>query len=169
MHTIAENTTTVTQKLFIEGMTAADGYRKYVLKWMGILLALWVVLASFIVAQGMGFGMALMELGILAAVGVWLIFFLPRGKYKRAYASMERRYGGNMTRTVLFYKKECRMIAGETEVTLSYEEIAAVKETRHTLVLTSPDKTGILISLDGFTKGDAESVQAQIRKIQLNQ
>lgn len=160
MEPIAKNHTVITKKLFYEAMAAADNYRASALKGMAMLAGAWAILLIFTLLLDGSMIMALVELGILALIGVWLVYMLPRGKYKKAYSVFCSRSGGNPERTTLFYEDHC--VTDGTAV--FYEEIDTMKETKHLLVLKSRDKTGLILSLDGFTQGDCKTATEQINQ-----
>lgn len=161
METIAENKTTITQKLFYEAMAAADNYRSSALKGMAVLMGGWLVLL-FTLMQGFPVQMALMEFTVIAAAGVWLLVLMPRGKYKRAYQKLLSRTD-DMTRTVLFYEDFCVVDPEGSKVTFAYKEIVRLRRTRHLMVFTVADKTGTFIDMDNFTKGSADALERLIR------
>lgn len=162
MQTIAENETIITKQLFFEAMAAAGGYRSTARKGMGVLLGGWLILLLFTVTQGFPIQMALMELAVIAAAGVWLLVILPRGKYNRAFQKLQDR-SADMMRTVLFYNDFCVVDPDGSNVTFAYKEIVRLRRTRHLMVFTVADKTGTYIDIDGFTKGSADTLERLIR------
>lgn len=165
MEPIAENTTTVTQPLFFEAMAAADNYRETALKGMGVMAAAWVVLAGITVFRGMSLGLALMELAVLAAVGLWLIVLYPRSRYKRGFKAMQDRYDGDLTRQIHFYRDRLVIDTCLNSAEFTYHEIIRIRKTRNLLLLVCADKTGLFFALDGFSKGDADTVVQAVEKV----
>lgn len=162
METIAENKTAITKKLFFEAMAAADSYRGSALKGMSVLLGGWMILLLFTLLQGFPVQMALMELFVIAAVGVWLLVVMPRGKYKRAFQKLQER-SEDMTRTVLFFEDFCVVDPEGSNVSFRYQEIVRLRRTRHLMVFTVADKTGTFVDMDSFTKGSADALERLIR------
>lgn len=166
MDIIAENTTTITKSLFFEAMAAADNYRASALRGLGVLLLAWLALLGVTVYAGMNMSITMIELALIGAAGIWMLVILPRHKYTRAYNAMENKCGGNMERTVYFFEEHCEVHAASGVTSIGYDEINQVTQSKHALVLTAEDKTGVMAALDGFTVGDAQTVKEMIRMVQ---
>lgn len=164
METVAENTTVVSKKLYYEASAAVDKSRGYAWKGVGILGLGWVVFALVTLLLKGSPAMALGELLVLAAVGVWLLWVFPRRKYSRGFKAMCDRNGGNMERRILFYEDCCVVEMWDSTVTIDYSQIEKTTRTKNALVITCFDKTGTMVSLDGFSKGDAQTVIHYINK-----
>lgn len=169
MNTIAENTTIVTRKLFDEGMTVANSYHTYALKWIGALGVLWLLLAGFGLFVSGTLGFALFELVLLLAAAVWMLVILPRRQFKRAFAALEQKTGGDMARTITFYETECVVEGSGIYLQMDYEDVLTIKRSRNLLVLSGEEKTAVMAALDGFTKGDADTVIRQIEAVRNNE
>lgn len=165
METIAENKTTVTQELFFDALAAADNYRSTVMKGMGFLAALWLVLLAVTVFLGMPIGMAVMELAVIGAVGVWLLVIYPRNRSKSAFHAMQRKFNGDMDRSIRFYTDRLEIETAEACTEFTYHEMIRITQTKKVMILTTADKTGIFFALDGFTKGDAQTVRKAVEAI----
>lgn len=163
METIAENRTLVTKSLFFEAMSAAGKAKTSGLRAVLVLAVLWLALLGLTLWQGMPLASAFIELAVIAAVGFWILAILPRGQYRKAFLLLEKRSHGQMERTLTFFPDQFFVVSGGEKLRFSYSEIVSWKETKHLLVLTCADKTGIMMDKQGFSKGDAQTV---IHKLQ---
>lgn len=167
MEKLAENQFTITKSLFIEGMLriSRDGYGKSAKKAMLVILGLWGVFFLYtIVAEGdvlhaLGF------LIIIAAAGLWLCVGMPRSNARRAWRTLESKYGCDLRRTTCFFSDHLEIRGEGVETDIPYEDIREVKQSRRLLILLCKDKTGVLVALDGFTTGNANEVNALLRSV----
>ncbi len=162
MERLAENQFTVTKKLFYEGMRliSRDSYGKFAKKATIFLLGVWLVLFLVILAAK---GNVLIGLGELALVGVlcaWLHVFLPRSRARSAFKRLERR--GELNRTTRFYSDHFEVESENRREEIGYEQVKDILQSPNLLVLICKNRVGIMLSLEGFTLGDAELVRSLI-------
>lgn len=160
MNKIAENQFAITKSLFMEGMLriSRDGYGKSARKAMLIVLGLWVAFLIYTIAAGGDLAICLGFLALICAAGLWLCVGMPRSNAKRLWKAMEGKYGCNLQRTTSFYLDHFEILGEGVERQISYNEIIQIKQSRRLLILVCEDKTGVLLALNGFTKGTCNEV-----------
>ena len=164
--TFAENEMTLDKALFYEGMGAIqkESYGKSIKKLLLVLAGLWVVLSVVTLRISGSPAYSLAELVVLGLIAFWMGVYLPRNKAKRAFAKLQEKYGEDLSRTTLFFEESFVVEAGGYETSFRYEEIEKTYETKHLLVLVDENKTGVMLDLQGFTKGSKEDVLQKIRE-----
>lgn len=164
MKLLAENRFTVTKELFCEGMrrVSRESYGKLAGKAMLVLSGIWLVLILATLYFGGRPAHALLELVILALLGIWLCELSPRNHARRAFRALSDRCGEDMERVTRFYRDHLELEGAGANKSVPYTHIDKILQTKHLLVLTCMDKAGILVTLDGFTDGSAEEVRTII-------
>ena len=166
MEPLAENRFTVTKDLFYEGMLRVinENFAPFAKKCVAVLVVAWVVLAAFSLITSGNPGFAVIEGIVLLCVCFWLCVYVPRNRAKRSWKAMSASADGELTRTVKFFPTwmEVESQDGE-ETSLLYSEISKILETKNLLVITGPDKLGIMVARDGFTTGSLDEVMSFIR------
>lgn len=154
----AENRYLLTEELFREGMgrVMRESFGPAVKKALAAMGALWLALAAFTVSRSGRLSLALVELLALAAAGWFLAVSVPKRRTRRAWEALRDRSGGEMERLVRFYADRLEVAPGGRRI--PYEEIDKVLETKRLLVLITRGRAGILVTKDGFTLGDGETV-----------
>lgn len=162
MEKLAENQFTITKSLFMEGMLriSRDGYGKSARKAMLVVLGLWGVFFLYTLAAEGDVLHALGFLIIIAAAGLWLCVGMPRSNARRAWRTLESKYGCDLQRITCFYPDHLEIRGEGVEMDIPYEDIRDIKRSRRLLILLCEDKTGVLVALDGFTTGSANEVNA---------
>lgn len=158
----AENRYLLTEDLFREGMDRVyrDSLGPLVGRTFIILAVLWAVLAGITVRISGNVVFALAELLVLAAAGWTVAHAIPKSRTKRAWEALRDRSGGEAQRCVRFYDRRLEIDPGERCV--PYEDIDKLLETKRLLVLITRERTGIIVTRDGFTLGDAETAAGLI-------
>lgn len=158
----AENRYLLTEDLFREGMDRVyrDSLGPLVGRTLLVLTVLWAVLAVVTVSVSGNAAFALVELLVLAAAGWTVARAVPKSRTKRAWEALRDRSGGETQRRVRFYDRRLEIDPGERRV--PYEDIDKVLETKRLLVLITRERTGIIVTKDGFTLGDAETAAGLI-------
>lgn len=162
MEKLAENEFTITKSLFMEGRLhiSRDGYGKAAAKAMLVVMGLWGVFFLYTV---MAEGDVVYPLGflfIIGLAGLWLCVGIPRSNARRAWHTLEGKYGSDLQRTTSFYPEHLEIRGEGLEKHVSYAEIVQIRQSRRLLILVCEDKTGVLVALDGFTKGNVSDVKA---------
>lgn len=166
MELLAENRFTITKKLFYEGMLRLnrESLGSFTKKALLALALLWVALTAVTLATNGSIGYVLTELVILSLVALWLCIWMPWSKAKRAWKALEARCGSDLERTTRFYPDRMVVNSRESEITVSYEDVLQILPSEHLLVVTCENKVGVLLALDAFTAGSAETVQELLRQ-----
>ena len=161
---LAVNRFTITKSLFVEGMlrVSAERYGKFAKKAAVFLGGLWVVLLIVTLVLRSSLLFVLGEFVIIGLIILWLCVYMPRHRAGRAFKALKDRCGGDMERETRFYKD--RLEIEGIEKTIAYSEIAEVLTSKRLLVLVCEDKTGVLLSLEGFIVGDAEAVHKKVAR-----
>lgn len=164
MEPLAENRFTITKKLFYEGMLRVirENYNSFIKTIILVLAAAWAVLAVVTLMSGGKAYFLVLELVVVAAIGVWLGVFMPRSKAKQAWEGMKNRSEAEMERITRFYPEYLVADNGAEEITVFYEDIEKTLQSEHLLVILNTEKMGILVARDGFVSGDMAAVQALI-------
>lgn len=162
MEKLAENQFAITKSLFMEGMLriSRDGYGRAAVKAMLVVLGLWCAFFLYTLTVGGDVVHALGFLIILGIAGLWLCVGMPRANARRAWRALEGKYGNNPQRTTSFYPDHLEIHGESLEKHISYKEIIQIKQSRRLLILVCDDKTGVLVAMDGFTKGTGNEVMA---------
>lgn len=164
MEILAENRFTITKNLFYEGMlrVSAESYGKLAKKAVAFLAVAWLVLAAVTLWQRQNPLYVAMEFVVMCLAALWICVVLPRSKAKRAFRSLEAKYGDELERVTRFYEERLEVEASGQQTVVFYSEIQQVLRSKRLLVLVAEDKTGILLKLDGFTSGGEKAVRELI-------
>ena len=165
MDLIAENHIEITEDLFWEGIGVVTGGAKdkssryWALILAGVLIA---VVAATLYMGGNAINV-LGEVVIFAALGFWVCFYMPRKRRKQAYNAMERKDGGFISRTIRLYEDYLEICPDYAERRIiEYDTVLRTARSEHLLVLICENNGGVLLALDGFTKGTPEDVEQAI-------
>ncbi len=166
MEPLAENRFVITKELYYEGALRVDRERMgpFIKKVMLALAAAWAVLAAFTLFSRGSLVFILIELVVIALVGVWLTVFFPRNRARRGWRALEDRCGTDLERVTRFYEDRLEIDGAGAEVTIPYEEAEEFLTSEHLLILLSTGKKGVLLAQDGFTAGSAGLVQELIEQ-----
>ena len=164
----AVNRFTVTKDLFYEGMkrTSKESYGPAARKSVVGLIVLWLILAVVTGFMNGALHYVVIEFIVIVLMCLWVTMYLPWMKTRRAWKAMENKYGTEMDREVRFYEQFLEVSASCDEVTVFYEDVREVLESKHLLILVSQDKTGIMVALDGFVSGGLDEVRSHVQKYQ---
>lgn len=160
----AENRFAVTRDLFYEGMRriSRDGYGKVAGKAMLIFGGIWLALFAVTLLTGGNLSYVFFCLFVIALVCIWLFLWTPRKNAKTAWQTLSGRYGDAPQRITRFYEDHLEISGDCADKTVMYSDITQIRQTDHLLILLCRDKVGIMVALDGFTKGDLHTVHALI-------
>lgn len=164
MNLQAENRFTVTKSLFFEGMLRAsrESYGKYAAKCMLLFGAIWVALLIFTLSTGGSMGNVLFCLGVVVLIGFWICIWTPRSHARKAWKAQQNKYGDSMKRITRFYEDHLEISGDCPEKTVAYDDIKVILQSNNLMMLICYDKLGIMISRNGFTTGDEDTVRALI-------
>lgn len=164
MEKLAENQFTITKSLFMEGMLriSRDSYGKAAVKAMLVVLGLWAAFLIYTIAVDGEMTICLGFLILICVAGLWLCVGIPRSNARRSCRALEGKYGSDLQRTTSFFPDHLEIRGEGLEKHISYGEIIQIKQSRRLLILVCEDKAGVLIALDGFTKGAVNDVKALI-------
>ncbi len=161
------NRTLITPRLFREGARRqlARKYNRLTVK-VGLVLLLVLALLGLLTWKLCGTMAPMgMEVLLFALVLGWIRFSLPRSEWKRAYRAMVQRSGGGTPCRELRFEEDRLLIQPEPgeALCIPYAQITDIRQTRHALVLTCADGTGVLVDKAGFTAGDAQQALELLR------
>lgn len=171
MEPLAENRFTITKDLFCEGMlrASAESYGKLAKKAILFLAAAWLVLAAVTLWQRQSLGYMVIEFIVLCLVALWIYILMPRNKAKRAFRQLTDKYGDDLNRVTCFYEDRLEVEGSGNQKVVFYTEIKQILRSKHLLVLVTEDKTGIMLKLDGFTRGGEAAVQELIKNVAMEE
>lgn len=161
MNLRAENRFSITKDLFIEGMlrVSRNSYGKYSAKAMLLFFGIWLVLMVFTRMTGGNMGTVYFSLCVVILVGIWICIWTPYSYAKKAWKAQQAKYGTSMKRITRFYDDHLEIKGDCPEKSLDYTEIRHVLFSKKLMILVCQDKVGIILSQNGFTQGDADTVR----------
>lgn len=165
MGLIAENHIEISEDLFWEGMGVVTGARKDKSgrNWAYVLAGILVIVVAVTLYLGGNFFNVIGEVVVFGALGFWLCFYMPRKRRNQAYSAMERKDGGFISRTIRLYEDYLEIIPDYAErKIIEYDTVLRTARSEHLLVLICENNGGVLLALDGFTKGSPEAVEQAI-------
>ncbi len=161
---LVRNHTEITLRLFREGARPQlrQKYNRMTAKVALALLAALAVLAVLMWFLSGSFSALGMEAVLYVLVLGWIRIALPRMECKRAYQAMVNRCGGGTPCRELLFYEDCLLVQPETEeaISIPYEAVTAVRETKHALTLSYTEGATVLIDKAGFLQGGVEDVRA---------
>ncbi|MDE6259847.1 MAG: YcxB family protein [Oscillospiraceae bacterium] len=162
---LAENRFTITKKLFYEGMlcVSAESYGKLAKKAVAFLGIAWLALTAVTLWNSQSLGYVVIEFVVLCLVALWIYILMPRSKAASAFKKMEAKYGGDLERITRFYEERLEVEASGYQIVVPYSEISQILRSKRLLVLVTEGKTGLLLKLDGFTRGGEAAVRELIK------
>ncbi len=168
MEPLAENRFTITKELYYEGALRVDRERMapFAKKAMLALAAAWAVLAAVTLFSRGSAVFVLIELVVIALVGIWLTVFFPRSKARRGWRALEDRCGTDLERVTRFYRDRLEIDGAGADVAIPYGEVEQFLSSERLLILLSTGKRGVLLAQDGFVTGSAALVRELIEQHQ---
>lgn len=165
MEMLAENSFSLTEELFREGMgcLSRNSYGKTATKWTLILLLIWAVISAVLLFLGGPVSQTLVYLAAILFLCYWLNVAAPRKHAKKAWDALLSRSGEDPRRITRFYPDHLEVDAGGTVKTVPYGDVLQIRETKNLIMLICADKTGIMVAKKGFTLGNYEEITALIR------
>ena len=166
MEKLAENRFTITKKLYMEAMLRMSeaSYGKTAGKVICLILGAWCAILIYVIAAEKNPGQMLGSLGVICAVALWILVGMPRYYARRAWRTLEAKYGTDMERSIAFYEDHLEAHSESVEMNIDYEDIRQIIKSKHLLILICNDKTGVLVLRNGFTAGSEEAVLDLIGK-----
>lgn len=166
MEPIAINSFTITKSLFYEGTlrVSRESYGKFARKALLVLAGLWLILLGITLVSGGDVSQTFVYLAVVAFVALLIGFIMPRSIAKRAFAKMMAQCDGDLHRTVSFYEDHLQVTAENGVTTINYCQVTQILTSRHLLILICRDKRGILLLLDGFSVGNAQTARSLIEQ-----
>ena len=160
MQPLAENRYTLTKPLFYEGALRVlkENLGSFTKKALIALTVLWAVLAAATLLMSGSLSYAVMELIVLAAVGLWLCVLMPRGRARKSWQAMESKYGEDTERVTSFYLNLLEVQSGDEKTSILYKDIRQILTTKNMVVLVTADNVAVLVSKNSFVKGSMDSV-----------
>ena len=169
MNKLATNHIEITLDLFQEGMDAISNKRyKALLKKIVIVAAtIFALVGLYTYYKGASLFYLICEFVIIVLLCVYILVFMPRSARKKNYRGMVQRANGDTPRRTLDFFNDHLIIYAEAgrNTNVGYDEIAEIVETKELWVLNCKDNTGVLVSKDGFSMGDFETVRPFIEKV----
>ena len=164
MNLHAENRFSITKELFFEGMlrVSRNSYGKYSLKAAGLFFCIWLVLLAVTLLTGGSMGTVIFSLGVVLLVSFWICIWTPRSHARKAWKAQQSKYGDSMKRITRFYEDHLEISGDCPEKTVAYDDIKVILQSNNLMMLICYDKLGIMISRNGFTTGDEDTVRALI-------
>ena len=163
---IAVNRYTLNKDLFKEGMKAVSkkSYGPTARKSMLGLIGLWLVLAIATIYMEGPPMYVLIEGIVVALMCIWVALYLPWVKIRRAWKAMGGENATDLDREVRFYERFLEVDSKGQELTLFYEDIVEVLQSRHLLILVNKERVGVMSALDGFVSGTLEEVLEKVQQ-----
>ncbi len=164
MNLLAKNQITVTKSLFLEAnlRISREGYGRSARRSMLIFLGLW---AAFLVYTIWIQGNLLQTVGLLGLIGLiwlWLCVYLPRSHAKKAWKAQQAHYGAAIARTTEFYDDHLWVSGEGVDTTIAYADVLEIQQSRRLLILICREQVGVILDLNGFSIGSADTVKALI-------
>lgn len=149
---IAECSFILTRPVFLEGVrrTHKDSLKKTLLWVLPVLAVLWLAISGFSIATGGGIGLALSELVVLAALIVYITFWLPHSKAVRAWNDLEAKGQTDTERTIRFFADHLEMELPGRQTEMAYSDVVRAPESKNLLILIGADQTGIMIKKENL-------------------
>ncbi len=161
---LVRNHTEITLRLFREGARPQlrQKYNRMTAKVALALLAALAVLAVLMWFLSGSFSALGMEAVLYVLILCWIRIALPRTECRRAYQAMVNRCGGGTPCRELLFYEDCLLVQPEMEeaISIPYEAVTAVRETKHALTLSYTEGATVLIDKAGFLQGGVEDVRA---------
>ena len=163
---IAVNRYTLNKDLFKEGMKAVSkkSYGPTASKSMLGLIGLWLILAVATIYMDGPPMYVLIEGIVVALMCAWVALYLPWVKIRRAWKAMGGENASDLDREVRFYERFLEVESRGQEITLFYEDIVEVLQSRHLLVLVNKERVGVMSTLDGYVSGSLEEVLQKVQQ-----
>lgn len=169
MNKLATNHIEITLDLFQEGMDAISNKRyNALLKKIVIAAAvIFALVGLYTYYKGASLFYLICEFVIIVLLCVYILVFMPRSARKKNYRGMVHRANGDTPRRTIDFFNDHLVIYAEAgrNTNVGYDEIAEIVETKELWVLNCKDNTGVLVSKDGFSMGDFETVRPVIEKV----
>ena len=166
---LATNHIEITLDLFQEGMDAISNKRyKALLKKIVIAAAvIFALVGLYTYYKGASLFYLICEFVIIALLCVYILVFMPRSARKKNYRGMVQRANGDTPRRTIDFFNDHLVIYAEAgrNTNVGYDEIAEIAETKELWILNCKDNTGVLVSKDGFSMGDFDTVRPVIEKV----
>ncbi|MCD7857431.1 MAG: YcxB family protein [Clostridiales bacterium] len=161
---LVRNHTEITLRLFREGARPQlrQKYNRMTVTVALALLAALAVLAVLMWFLSGSFSALGMEAVLYVLILGWIRIALPRTECRRAYQAMVNRCGGGTPCRELLFYEDCLLVQPEMEeaISIPYEAVTAVRETKHALTLSYTEGATVLIDKAGFLQGGVEDVRA---------
>ena len=169
MNKLATNHIEITLDLFQEGMDAISNkrYKALLKKIVIVAAAIFALVGLYTYYKGASLFYLICEFVIIVLLCVYILVFMPRSASKKNYRGMVQRANGVTPRRTLDFFNDHLVIYAEAgrNTNVGYDEIAEIVETKELWVLNCKDNTGVLVSKDGFSMGDFETVRPFIEKV----
>lgn len=167
MRPIAENHTSVTKKLFHEGMDAVTNpkYKLILRITAAVVVILFAAFGIYNVIRGGSPLMLAGELLFIVVLCAWILYFMPRSNRNTKYKLMSQQAGGEPQRSITFFEDHFVVYAeGGKSITVPYSGITEIRETPHLYIVMRNSGPSVMISKEGFTTGDMNTVKSAVEK-----
>lgn len=163
---LAENRFPMTKALFFEGMRRVwkESSGRSVRRLLLIPALVWLAFTAYTLSQGGGMALPAVELVVLALVVLWTVYWLPRGKARRAWRALEDRGAADAERVTRFYADHLEVETDGRLTGIAYADLEQTLTSKNLLILIAGDKTGILLERSSFTRGTEDEVLQLIEK-----
>lgn len=123
------------------------------------------VLIPFIVAIGLWYGLAEGAWGMTAAWSVFLlIYFMPHYYAWSVLRNSKRLNDGLTPEAVISFGDTIELEEGVSRITVHYHSITRVLRLKHSYMLMTSRRTGVMLRTDGFTKGTFHEFKQFLRE-----
>lgn len=169
MRKLAESHIEITLPVYREGMNAINGkrFKSLIKKLLIFMIIIFAALTAYNLKKSFNPFVILIEAAIIVLLCVYMIVIMPRSARKKSYRAMCKRSETDVPRRTMEFFEDHLIIYAEAgrKTDVSYEEISEISETPDLWVLICKDRSGVLISKEGFSLGNFETVREAIEKI----
>lgn len=162
METIAENKTVITKSVYRQAASAISGTGKMLRIGMVVLAGVWVAFFAFTMATHGNVSLAMFQLAILAVAFSYVVYH-SYSRNKKGYKKMMLRHRNVPERTMYFYDDHLQVDSDGFLEEFPYETIKKIVSTKKLLILVTEGGLGIIVSRDGFTKGNSDLILNKIQ------
>ena len=144
----------------------AEFYRKYSVGPRPVLVCIMVFVYVYFIANSWWNGILLEMLPMLLFMGVIFgsLYFLPDYYVWNNLRNVKKQNDNVLPETVVTFGDTIEMHEGMAHFTIEYRKIQKVVRLKHSYVLLNGKRTGIILCIDGFTKGSFEEFKQFLRE-----
>ena len=127
-----------------------------------VCTSLWLYYVGVSIRDGILFFMfpALLLMGLLFV----LLWFMPHGITWLTLYRAKKQYEGIVPETVVTFADMIQMSEGMVQITVEYRKIVRVERWKHSYMLMTGKRNGIMLDPNGFTQGTFEEFKQFLRE-----